>query len=228
MKTVEFQPAQPAEIPTLSSEESGLSTNTMMSPPVLLQNDEADGAAQTTQQTETLALNSSGAGPSTTAQPSTSKSIQKVKEEAIHQNWMISYEDLKLGEILMQGSNGSIHSATWHGTKVAVILFDLPIGSTAAEADLSNTLLNNIKAQADMLASIRHPHIISFLAMCLNPPCMVIEHCSQGSLHDVIERCKDDRAVAAKLTWSQRLSMLMQQQVCCIFIREIPQFFTEI
>jgi len=126
-----------------------------------------------------------------------------------HQGWIIPFDELQLGTLLGRGSYAEVYRATWHGTEVAAKRFTLPSGSTDSEAEFSTTLLTKIKSEADLLATIRHPHVVSFLGMCSDPPCMVTELCSQGSLFDAMRRCKSDPNLAANFTWKQRLDILI-------------------
>jgi ankyrin repeat protein len=126
-----------------------------------------------------------------------------------HQNWAISFEELQLGNMIGRGSYAEVYRAAWHGTEVAAKRFTFPSGSTESEAQFSAALLNKIKIEADLLASVRHPHVVAFLAMCTEPPCLVTELCSGGSLFDTIKRSKTDAVAAAKLSWDRRLSMLI-------------------
>ena len=38
------------------------------------------------------------------------------------------------------------------------------------------------------MASLRHPNIVLFLGVSLEPPCMLTEFCARGSLLDVLHR----------------------------------------
>jgi ankyrin repeat protein len=167
---------------------------------------------QARRQMETLVLDSAAATiPSPSAPFMTVAPIPTpdARKDVSHQNWVISVEELQLGKMIGKGSYAEVYSAKWHGTEVAAKLFTLPGGSTDSQAEFSTALLNKITDEADLLAAIRHPNVVAFLAMCPDPPCMVTEMCSGGSLFDVIKRCKNDPDFAAKLTWGRRLSMLI-------------------
>ena len=123
--------------------------------------------------------------------------------------WAVRFDELALGDVLGTGSFAKVYVARWHGTEVAVKLFHLANADVADTQIFSSMLLPKIKAEADLLASIRHPHIVGFIGMCMEPPCVVIEHCSRGSLYKLLERAKSDPALAAELTWSRRLRMVV-------------------
>lgn len=45
--------------------------------------------------------------------------------------------------------------------------------------------------------------------MCREPPCLITEYCSRGSLNDVLAAARRDPALAARLTWRQLVSMAL-------------------
>ncbi len=51
-------------------------------------------------------------------------------------------------------------------------------------------VLHHAPFQVNILASIRHPNIVLFMGMCLEPPCLVTEFCARGSLHDVLRKVR--------------------------------------
>ncbi len=44
--------------------------------------------------------------------------------------------------------------------------------------------------------------------MCLEPPALVLEYCSRGSLHDVIQAARGSPMAAVELGWPRRLAMV--------------------
>ncbi|EFJ49685.1 hypothetical protein VOLCADRAFT_33660, partial [Volvox carteri f. nagariensis] len=63
--------------------------------------------------------------------------------------------------------------------------------------------------EVTLLGSLSHPNIMRFLAMCLDPPCIVMQYYPHGSLFDLLHKAHKGNPKAAKeLTWSKRLDML--------------------
>lgn len=60
-----------------------------------------------------------------------------------------------------------------------------------------------------MMASMRHPNVVMYLGVCLQPPCVVTEYCARGSLNDVFKRARATPALAAQLDWGRRLNMVL-------------------
>ena len=99
---------------------------------------------------------------------------------------------------------------------VAVKVFHLPGGVHAAE--FASALHSKIYGEAALLAALRHPHIVSFLGLCTEPPCIVTELCAHGSLLDVLKRARTTPAVAAELTWPRRLRMALDAAAGMLYL----------
>lgn len=59
--------------------------------------------------------------------------------------------------------------------------------------------------EAGMMAQMRHPNVVMYLGVCLQPPCVVTEFCARGSLNDVFKRARANKALADQLDWGRRL-----------------------
>ena len=59
------------------------------------------------------------------------------------------------------------------------------------------------------MASLRHPNVVLFMGICLDPPCLVTEWCSRGSLYDVIGRAASKDPKHPPLDWMRSLSMAL-------------------
>ena len=51
-----------------------------------------------------------------------------------------------------------------------------------------------------MMAAMRHPNVVLYLGVCLDPPCVVTEYCARGSLNDVLKRALYNAKCAAALS----------------------------
>jgi hypothetical protein len=65
------------------------------------------------------------------------------------------------------------------------------------------------RVQMGIMASIRHPNVVLFMGVCLEPPCIVTEWCGRGSLYDVLAKGRRNRNLAAQLDWPRRLGMAL-------------------
>ena len=58
------------------------------------------------------------------------------------------------------------------------------------------------------MASMRHPHIVAFMGVCINPPAIVTEYCKRGSLTSLLQPAKALAERAAELMWRFRIKMV--------------------
>ena len=104
-----------------------------------------------------------------------------------------------------------MYRGTWNETAVAVKKLEgieevMRIEGAAA----GRQLLLDLNAEAGLMASMRHPNIVGFMGLCVDPPCIITEYCERGSLTDVLRAGKRDAAAAAELTWPRRLGMALE------------------
>lgn len=81
-------------------------------------------------------------------------------------------------------------------------------GQASSNAANLNGLHDGVQ-EAGMMASMRHPNVVMYLGVCLQPPCVVTEYCARGSLNDVFKRARATPALAAQLDWGRRLNMVL-------------------
>ena len=63
--------------------------------------------------------------------------------------------------------------------------------------------------QVNIMAALRHPNIVLFMGVCLDPPCVVSEWCARGSLYDVLSKARKSAKLAPQLDWTRRLNMAL-------------------
>lgn len=56
----------------------------------------------------------------------------------------------------------------------------------------------------------------SFMGLCLQPPVIVMEYYSHGSLYDVLKRARESSKHARQLSWALRLNIVSCLQMCGI------------
>ena len=59
------------------------------------------------------------------------------------------------------------------------------------------------------MATGRHPNVVMFMGLCLDPVCVVTDFCPRGSLSDVIKKAAANATFAHQMDWPKRLSMAM-------------------
>ena len=80
-----------------------------------------------------------------------------------------------------------------------------------------------VTMQVSIMSAIRHPNVVLFMGLCLEPPCIVTEFCARGSLYDVLKKARSTPAFAQQLDWSRRLSMALDAaKVTCHALAACP------
>ena len=64
-------------------------------------------------------------------------------------------------------------------------------------------------AQVGHASSLRHPNVILFMGLVLEPLTMVVEFCARGSLADVLRKAKSNPGLAMHMNWTRLLGIAM-------------------
>ncbi|KAL0047223.1 hypothetical protein WJX82_010034 [Trebouxia sp. C0006] len=153
--------------------------------------------------------------------------------------WVIEYSDLTFRKVIGEGSIGRVHLGRWQETDVAIkVLGHIPSSaivpvaapmqstgqmSAINEGDsdkdegtdediLDSSIDNTIKTlerEVSIMSAIRHPNVVLFMGVCLDPPCMVTEFCARGSMFDVLAKARTSALLAQQLDWPKRVSMAL-------------------
>ncbi|GLI61954.1 hypothetical protein VaNZ11_004517 [Volvox africanus] len=114
----------------------------------------------------------------------------------------IDYSELQMQRKIGSGAYGEVLLADWTGSEVAV-------KKLFAVQNMNDKEYSSLVNEVSLLGSLNHPNIARFLAMCEEPPCIVMQYYPYGSLFDLLSRAQKGSPKAAKeLTWSKRLDML--------------------
>ena len=97
-----------------------------------------------------------------------------------------------------RGGFSTVLRATWRGSTVAVKVLD--------PKKINGDVVDAIKREVTVMTANRHPHIVTVLAASVSLPdaSIIMEHCANGSLADVLARA---RRKPARLCWRVRLVM---------------------
>jgi PAS domain S-box-containing protein len=109
----------------------------------------------------------------------------------------ISWDDLKVGEQIGQGSCGTVYHAQWYGSDVAIKLF--------CRQEYSDDLILSFRQEVSLMKRLRHPNILLFMGAITSPErlCIVTEFLPRGSLFRIIQRS------GSKLDWKRRVHMAL-------------------
>ncbi|KNC50703.1 TKL protein kinase [Thecamonas trahens ATCC 50062] len=116
-----------------------------------------------------------------------------------HSDIIIPFDELELGALLGAGAYGVVHRGMWKGDVVAVKQLSLLACSDppadesssarapdAEQAEIPEAVMAEFAAEASVLLACRHPNITLLLGVALDPPALVSEFMSRGSLFAVL------------------------------------------
>jgi WD40 repeat protein len=116
-----------------------------------------------------------------------SKGLKEKKEvnlNALKLSIAISYQQLTFGEELGRGGFGVVYKGEYQFGQVAI--------KTLLHQELKNSLIEDFKKEASMMASLRSPFIVSLYGVCLEKPhySIVMEYMANGSLSNLLQNEK--------------------------------------
>eukprot|EP00884_Botryococcus_braunii_P005426 jgi/Botrbrau1/14885/Bobra.0248s0004.1 len=135
--------------------------------------------------------------------------------------WILPYSELKFTKEVRKGRYSSVYLGRWRGTKVAIRkLTPLQSNSGDYACDISRTwsketperrmeAITWLHQEVAIHSMLRHPNILIFLGVSLDPPCVLTERCENGNLADLLAKARSDPELAASLSWYCRLTMLL-------------------
>jgi hypothetical protein len=125
--------------------------------------------------------------------------------------WLIDYASIALTRAVGEGAFGKVWLGRWQETDVAVKqlaslgALGLPPAGAGSEAEAMKTL----EREVSLMVSMRHPNVILFMGVCPDPPAVVTEYCSRGSLYDLLRAARGAPALARQLDWPRRLGVAL-------------------
>eukprot|EP00884_Botryococcus_braunii_P004411 jgi/Botrbrau1/13971/Bobra.117_2s0001.1 len=122
-------------------------------------------------------------------------------------NWVLENDELAIKREIGRGSFGCVALGCWRDTDVAIKM--LEEGSSLQSKKKMAVLRTALEKEASILMSIRHPNIVLFMGLCLEPLQLVTEFCPRGSLSDCLQKARSNATFAAALSWPRRLSMAL-------------------
>jgi len=111
---------------------------------------------------------------------------------------------LEIGRKIGEGSFGEVFYAKWRRSEVAVKRF--------YRQHANDDILLELRKEAVIMSSLRHPNIVLFMGACITPPnlCIVTEYMKNNSVNRFLRHCN---AHNTQLSWRLRLRMAKQTAV---------------
>ncbi|AHA46230.1 serine/threonine protein kinase [Insectomime virus] len=96
------------------------------------------------------------------------------------QEWDVDFSELECSKLIGEGYSGRVFEGTWKGQEVAIKVLKSQAPTKKA--------VEEFRKEAAVLAGLRHPNIILFMAACTKPPnmCIITEHMALGSLFEIL------------------------------------------
>ncbi|KAF8093271.1 hypothetical protein N665_0385s0019 [Sinapis alba] len=109
----------------------------------------------------------------------------------------ISWDDLKVGEEIGQGSCGTVYRGLWFGSVVAVKVF--------SKEEYPEEVVQSFRQEVALMKRLRHPNVLLFMGAVTSPQrlCIVSELLPRGSLFHLLQR------KTSKLDWRRRINMAL-------------------
>lgn len=137
-----------------------------------------------------------------------SSSNRRMPVQAVNESVMvINRSDVEVGETLYDGDFARVKKGRF-------LAMDVVVKEAKDEAD-SRRAMDALVKDAHILSNVRHPNIVNIMAVCDNPPFVVMQYYEEGSLYDVLKRCRapEGAKFAKRFTWEKRLTVAID--VCC-------------
>lgn len=96
----------------------------------------------------------------------------------------INFNELNLHEVIGGGGFGQVWRATWKGTPVAVKV----LTGSAQNTHIAKAILEEFRAEINLLKGMRHPNICLYMGACVDPPnrAIITELAAHGSVWDAL------------------------------------------
>lgn len=104
-----------------------------------------------------------------------------LRVDEILAQYMVKNEDVAQHDKLDAGETAVVYSCTFRGHPAAVKVMK---GTDALAQD-------RVKEEAALQASMTHPNVVKLFGICLEPPMVVMELCSRGSLEHHLTKLKE-------------------------------------
>ena len=126
--------------------------------------------------------------------------------------WRSTRVAVKLLHVVGTGASGGTTTASWD-EEMSVgggsVVADCESGSSgpgSGSTSLSESQAKAFVAEAQVIMSLRHPHVVTFMGVSVAPPALVTEFLDRGALSQYVHNMAVDIDISACLQWSYEIS----------------------
>ena len=116
----------------------------------------------------------------------------------------INWEEVSIDQKVGMGGFAVVYRGMYRGCEVAVKKLRVNRMSSKAIRDFSSEVM--------LLRTLRHPNIVIFMGIVMNPVCLVTEYCHNGNLFDLLHETVDDKRgehYAVQIPWQRRIRIAL-------------------
>ncbi|KNC53346.1 TKL protein kinase [Thecamonas trahens ATCC 50062] len=117
----------------------------------------------------------------------------------VDEDIVVAMDEVEIIGSLGTGSFGTVYTGRWRGTTVAV--------KHMHGLDDSSTLLVDFVSEASVLMKLRHPNIVLFMGIMLDPAALVTEYVIHGSLFSVLHDYDYNLETNCILWWAHAIAI---------------------
>ncbi|PRW45442.1 kinase [Chlorella sorokiniana] len=181
------------------------------------------------QQQQRQAGSGSGGPQQLEADAAAAAAVQQAEEaEPPIGRMVISWDELERVQVLSKREEGQVWLGRWQETDVVIrqlrSLEALGLSPEQLQRDESGAIqldrdaLQALDREVGLMQDMRHPHVVLFMGVVLEPPAIVTEQCARGSLRDLLQQARSNAALAAELSWPHRLTMALEAAKGMIYL----------
>ena len=100
----------------------------------------------------------------------------------VDSEWLVASENLKIDEMIGQGSFGTVHRGEYQLCTVAIK--KIHSGANKAQKEAASKALDR---EVRALTRVRHENIVQLIGACSDPPMLIMAYAPKGTLKDVLD-----------------------------------------
>lgn len=121
----------------------------------------------------------------------------------------VNYEDLKVGDVIGEGSFAELRTGTYNGEMVAVKVLkhqNDAEGGLSQQMDLLSDSFRELQHETFVMKNLKHSNLVDLKAICTHPLAMVVDYFPLGSLD---RHLRDTKVQHPCLSWSYRVRLAL-------------------